>query len=374
MNSWSKIAAALLVAAGLSSGQTVPASGPSTAASVTPVGGPSGASATLPKPSPCRPGPAWLCVAQTLQSLIFNQDGTHRADADIATDVTRAIQDLIKDGIIKPQDAPAKPISGFDDANKYLDNYPTHATDSLTPVPGSTSPAAPTSAKPGPCPADRPWLCDTPPPAPVNPAQASAANVPSKTGTAPAKSSTPKSPAAAPGKPSAAGSKPASAAADPPPYLLGPLDVVQVSVFDENHVTGPYPIGPDGRISMPLIGSFKAIDMTTDQLTELLTAKLRDPGGILDPVVNVQLLRSNSKQYTLVGGTLKEGPQPLLRETTILDALTAAGGFKEFAKKSQIKLRRGTQVFKFNYNDVVKGKHMEQNILVQDGDLIIVPE
>ncbi len=69
---------------------------------------------------------------------MFNPDGTHRADADIATDVTRAIQELIKQGIVKPQDAPAKPITGFDDANKYLDAYPTGASESPKQVPPAT--------------------------------------------------------------------------------------------------------------------------------------------------------------------------------------------------------------------------------------------
>ncbi len=173
-------------------------------------------------------------------------------------------------------------------------------------------------------------------------------------------------PAATPGKP--------AALADSPLYVLGPNDVVQVSVFDEPRVTSAYSIGPDGRMSMPLIGNFKAIDMTIPQLQEMLTVKLRDEGGILEPVVNVQLLRNNSKQYTLVGGTARNGPVPLLRETTILDALVGAGGFKEFANRKDIILRRGTVEYHFNYTQVIKGQHMEQNILVEDGDYIIVKE
>jgi polysaccharide biosynthesis/export protein len=330
---------------------------------------------------------------------MFNSDGTHRADADIATDVARAIQELIKEGIIKPQDAPAKPIKGFDDANKYLDNYPTGPSGSpasaprptapgpTAPVPTATGPTAP--ANPAPCPADRPWLCEAPPPAPVAkaaPAPTSvkapattAANGPAKT-SAPVKSSDTKPAAGTGSKPkstgsksAATGSKPAAAPADEPLYVLGPNDVVGVTVFDEPRVSATYSIGPDGRMSMPLIGNFKAIDMTIPELTVVITEKLKDPGGILDPVVNVQLLRNNSKQYTLVGGTARTGPVPLLRETTIFDALVAAG-FKDFANKKNIILRRGTKEFHFNYNQVVKGQHMEQNILIEDGDFIIVKD
>ena len=326
---------------------------------------------------------------------MFNPDGTHRADADIATDVTSAIGNLIKEGIVKPQDAPAKPIKGFDDANKYLDTYPTGPSESPkpttalpAPVPTTSTPTAsaptistpttstPTAStptapiKPDPCPADRPWLCEAPP------APAKAATASAKTGNAPPKSSAAKPSTSAAKKPAATGSAAPSskpAAADSPLYVLGPNDVVQVSVFDEPRVSSAYAIGPDGRISMPLIGNFKAIDMTLPQLQDLLTTKLRDDGGILEPVVNVQLLRNNSKQYTLIGGAGRNGPVPLLRETTVLDALVAAG-FKEFANKKDITIRRGTKEFHFNYNQVLKGQHMEQNILLEDGDYIIVKE
>jgi polysaccharide export outer membrane protein len=161
---------------------------------------------------------------------------------------------------------------------------------------------------------------------------------------------------------------------DTPLYVLGANDVVAITVFDEKNVTGTYAIGPDGRLSMPLIGNFKADALTIPQLTSLIETKLRDDGGILEPIVNVQLLRNNSKWYTLLGGVLRGGPVQLLRQTTILDALAAAGGFKDFANPKKIILRRGTKTFPFNYKDAIKGKHPEQNIVIEDGDFIIVPE
>jgi polysaccharide export outer membrane protein len=157
-------------------------------------------------------------------------------------------------------------------------------------------------------------------------------------------------------------------------YILGPNDVIQVTVFDEPRISSTYSIGPDGYMSMPLIGNFKATDMTIPQLTELLTTKLRDQGGVSNPVVNVQLLRNNSKEYTLIGGVVRPGPHPLLKTTTILDALAASGGFKDFVDLKNIKLRRGTREFHFNYNQVIQGEHMEQNLTLEDGDFIIVPE
>jgi polysaccharide export outer membrane protein len=156
-------------------------------------------------------------------------------------------------------------------------------------------------------------------------------------------------------------------------YVLGPNDVVQVLVYDDKTLSNTYVIGPDGLMSMPLIDDFKAAGLTTLGLRDLITEKLRDL--INDPQVSVQLLRINSKRYLVLGGVLKSGPYTLLQDTTILEALGAAGGFKDFAKPTKIFLIRkdGTK-HSFNYKDVSTGKHMEQNILVEDGDIINVPE
>lgn len=173
-------------------------------------------------------------------------------------------------------------------------------------------------------------------------------------------------------KPAAAAGEKAAAATDSPKYILGPNDVVQVNVFDEPHLPGPYVIGPDGQMSMPLIGNFRAIGLTIPGLEEVIKEKLR--AFINDPVVNVQLLRNNSKQYTVMGGVLKSGAFPLLRPTTILDAMAACGGFKDFANPKKIYLMRGSKKYPFNYNEVRKGIHTEQNITIEDGDYIYVPE
>lgn len=157
-----------------------------------------------------------------------------------------------------------------------------------------------------------------------------------------------------------------------PEYVLGANDVVGVTVYGDNTVPGTYAIGPDGRISMPLIHDFTVIGLTIPQLQQLITEKLS--AFYNDPVVNVQLLRNNSKKYTIIGGVGKPGPYPLLQETSVLDALAADGGFHEFANEKDIVIRRGTKEFHFNYKDAMKGKNMKQNINLQDGDIIVVKE
>jgi polysaccharide export outer membrane protein len=178
----------------------------------------------------------------------------------------------------------------------------------------------------------------------------------------------------APGKPAVNAPRPDATTAnvDQKTYILGPNDIVQVTVFDEPHLPGTYVIGPDGMMNMPLIGEFQAIGITIPALQGVITEKLK--AFMLEPIVNVQLLRINSKQYTVMGGVVRGGPFPLLRDTTILDAMAACGGFKDFANTKKIYLLRGSRKYDFNYNDVRQGKHMEQNIKVEDGDYIYVPE
>ena len=159
---------------------------------------------------------------------------------------------------------------------------------------------------------------------------------------------------------------------DMPQYVLGANDVVSVTVYNDNTVSGMYTIGPDGRISLPLIHDFTVIGLTNPQLQQLITEKLS--AYLNDPVVNVQLLRNNSKKYTIIGGVGKPGPYPLTQETTVLDALAACGGFHEFANQKDIIIRRGTKEFHFNMKDAMKGKHMDQNINLQDGDILVVRE
>ena len=156
------------------------------------------------------------------------------------------------------------------------------------------------------------------------------------------------------------------------PYVLGANDVVGISVWDDKNLTGSYVIGPDGKLSMALIGEITASGLTIPELQNLIIGKLGK--FIADPIINVQLLRNNSKKFTLVGGVNKPGPYPLLQETTVLDALVAAGGFRDFANRQKVVVIRGTKRFLFNYEDVLKGERMEQNISLLDGDIVSVPD
>lgn len=155
------------------------------------------------------------------------------------------------------------------------------------------------------------------------------------------------------------------------PYVVGTLDVLEIRVWNDPKLSGIYTVRPDGIISLPLIGEFKADGMTVPQLTDAVRAKLTTVMN--DPEVNIQVAKINSKRIYVFGGVMRPGEMPLYQNMTVLDALSNVG-FRDFANTKKIRIMRGNQTFTFNYKDVSKGKHMEENIFLQSGDRIFVPE
>jgi polysaccharide export outer membrane protein len=157
---------------------------------------------------------------------------------------------------------------------------------------------------------------------------------------------------------------------DPKTYVIGPEDVLHVQVFREIDLTRAVGVRPDGKITMPLIGDMQAAGLTPERFSAQLKQALST--FINNPDVTVSVAQVNSKHYTLAGEVGRPGPAPLVLPTHVFDALSSAG-FKDFANKKKIVIIRGTQRIKFNYNDVLHGKHLETNILLEPGDTIYVP-
>jgi polysaccharide export outer membrane protein len=156
-------------------------------------------------------------------------------------------------------------------------------------------------------------------------------------------------------------------------YVIGPLDVLSIKVWNNAQLSQTVSVDSDGLISLPLIEEVKADGLTVRQLKDKLVDRLRDFFNN-NPDVDVTVLKVNSKRYFVYGAVGKGGEYPLIQETTVMDALSSVGGFAAFGNKKKIYILRGTQTFHFNYNEVSKGKHMEQNILIENGDRIFVPE
>lgn len=163
----------------------------------------------------------------------------------------------------------------------------------------------------------------------------------------------------------------APAPVDPKGYKLGPEDVIGVKVWREPELSGQFVVRPDGRITLPLSGDMAVEGKTLDEVKEAIKKAYSEQ--LNRPELTVALLRVGSKKFYLVGEVNKTGMFPLVVPITVLEALNAAGGLREFANKKKIVVLRGTQRLKFNYDEVMKGKKLEQNIQVENGDHIVVP-
>lgn len=159
-------------------------------------------------------------------------------------------------------------------------------------------------------------------------------------------------------------------------YVIGNADRLSINVWKEPDLTQTVPVRSDGKITLPLVGDIQAAGQTTQQLQETITAKLQT--YMTHPEVTVTVMQINSQKFNILGRVTKPGSYPLTTTTTVLDAIADAGGFQDFAKKSKVYILRternaGEKRMAFNYNDVIKGKHSEENIRLQAGDTVVVP-
>jgi polysaccharide export outer membrane protein len=174
--------------------------------------------------------------------------------------------------------------------------------------------------------------------------------------------------------PAAGGAKAGTAPVASKSYIIGPNDVLLVKVWNQPQISGMVDVHLDGMISIPLAGEIKADGLTAVQLKDVVTQGLEET-ALTAPVVDVSVVKINSKHYRVYGGVQRPGEFPLAERITIMDALSLTG-FKDFAKQDKIEIRRGKETFHFNYKDYIKGKNMDKNVnlVLQDGDEIIVHE
>jgi polysaccharide biosynthesis/export protein len=162
-----------------------------------------------------------------------------------------------------------------------------------------------------------------------------------------------------------------SAASD---YLIGADDQLHISVWKEPDLTETLPVRPDGKISMPLLNDVQAAGLTPTQLAASITEKLKK--YIADPRVTVVVSAMNSQRVFVTGEVVHTGPMNLLPNMTILQVLSEAG-FTQFANIKGVYVLRNVngrqERIPFNYKDVVKGRHPEQNIRLKPGDTVVVP-
>jgi polysaccharide biosynthesis/export protein len=160
-----------------------------------------------------------------------------------------------------------------------------------------------------------------------------------------------------------------------PNYVIGPSDMLNIDIWKQPDISRTVPVRPDGKISLPLVNDVQASGLTPLQLQASLTDKLK--GFVNNPEVTVIVTQVNSQRIYVLGQIARPGAVDMLPNMTVLQAIASAGGPAQFAKDKSIYILRnenGKQTkFPFNYPDVIKGKHPEQNILLRPGDTIVVP-
>jgi len=162
---------------------------------------------------------------------------------------------------------------------------------------------------------------------------------------------------------------------DPPEYIIQPNDVLEIVVWGEPDISRTVLVRPDGRISLPLVQDLLASELTPVELKEQMENRLQE--FIDSPNVTVIVTAIQSYKVYVIGEVQSPGGIVVEKPITVLQALTLAGGFREYSNESEIRIVRTSGrehlVFEFNYQDVIKGKKAEQNITLQSGDVVIVP-
>ena len=163
-------------------------------------------------------------------------------------------------------------------------------------------------------------------------------------------------------------------------FLLGPEDVLEVTVWRNQDLSRTVVVRPDGKISLPLIGDIQASGLNASQVAVKIAARLTEYKE--NPNVSVSLKEVNSYFIFVLGEVLKPGKYPLKSYATVLQGVSMAGGFTPFASKNRMQVIRthANEDGKENqiripvpYNELVSGKGEIENFILKSGDTIVVP-
>jgi polysaccharide biosynthesis/export protein len=162
----------------------------------------------------------------------------------------------------------------------------------------------------------------------------------------------------------------------PSDYVIGPDDVLNIVFWRDADMTQQVTVRPDGNITLPLIGDIKAAGLPPAELKDIITKAAAK--FIEDPNVTVVVSQINSRNVFVTGGVARPGPYPISGQMTVVQILAVAGGLTEFADAKNVRIMRvengQTRQYKFNYNEFMDGKNLDQNILLKPGDTVMVKQ
>ena len=158
-------------------------------------------------------------------------------------------------------------------------------------------------------------------------------------------------------------------------YLIGPGDLLKISVWKEEDMQLDVLVRPDGGITFPLAGEIIAGGLTTKELSDALVKKLKR--YIPHPSITVSVLDSRSNKIYVIGKVNRPGEFVATGYMDVLQALTLAGGLTPYAESDEIKIIRrtetGTKMKLFDYDEVISGERLDMNIILKAGDTVVVP-
>jgi polysaccharide export outer membrane protein len=167
----------------------------------------------------------------------------------------------------------------------------------------------------------------------------------------------------------------AEAAVDGNKYTIGAEDVLYIHVWKEETLTRTVPVRMDGKISLPLIQEVTAAGLTPLQLKEVLMRKFKE--FVENPIVSVTVVEANSFKVYVTGLVRSPGVYRLRSETNVVQMISLAGGFTDWANSKKILIVRKEEGrekrIKINYKRIMAGKDLDSNIILKSGDTIIVP-
>ena len=159
-------------------------------------------------------------------------------------------------------------------------------------------------------------------------------------------------------------------------YHVGADDLLTISVWHQPDLSRTVPVRPDGLISLPLVGEIQAAGKTTPELEDEIRAALTH--YLKDPELTVMVAQIRSRRVNVIGEVGHPGTLELTQSMGVLDAIAAAGGLRDFAKKNKIYVLRETADgqrtrLHYDYEAVLKGKRTAQEIMLQANDTVVVP-
>lgn len=166
----------------------------------------------------------------------------------------------------------------------------------------------------------------------------------------------------------------------PTEFLIGPEDVLVVTVWRNQELSKDVIVRPDGKISLPLIGDITAAGLTAQELSKQVADRLAE--YMSTPTVSVQVKEINSYHVFVVGEVAKPGKYVLKSYASVLQGISYAGGFTTFASRNSVHVLRIVKngqgeakqvMIPVPYQDIVQGRNLEANIVLKAGDVIVVP-